>query len=77
MSIVPRIRLITMAAVGLTLAGGIVPAQAMAQTRQPTQSSASERKICVLEESTGRRIMRKVCRTRAQWERLGGLPTAN
>ena len=36
-------------------------------------SAASNRRICVNQETTGSRIPKRVCRTRAQWEQEGGL----
>ena len=35
----------------------------------------ADRRICVRQETTGSRLRTRVCRTRAQWEREGGVPT--
>ncbi len=77
-----RIRHITVAA-GLALAGAVAvaPAQAAPQeTRaganvQGQNQAAPERKICAREEMPNTRLSRRVCRTVAEWERLGGVPT--
>jgi hypothetical protein len=62
-----------------------VPAAAMAsdtstatQRQAASRSSASDRqsqRICVRDEMTGSRMVRNICRTRAEWDRAGGLPT--
>ena len=38
------------------------------------ESAASSRRICVYQETTGSRLPKRVCRTRQQWEREGGVP---
>lgn len=35
---------------------------------------ANPRRICVRMEMSGTRISREVCRTQAEWDRMGGLP---
>ena len=40
-------------------------------------SAQNERRICVDTETTGTRIKRRVCRTEAQWEAEGGVPSAD
>ncbi len=85
-----RIRTATTAAIALVLAGLSVPAAAQTQTnivnsaeRTATSSatrsspSADQRRICVRAEMTGTRVARDVCRTRAEWERAGGIPQAD
>ena len=60
---------------------------ALAQSQSPTSNSmksgsaaqagsanGSER-ICVRQETTGSRLRTRVCRTRDQWAREGGIPT--
>ncbi len=65
----------------LTLAG-----PAFAQSQAPLSNSSAEaeqthararanQRICVLQETTGTRLQRRVCRTREQWNREGGVPT--
>ena len=65
----------------LTLAG---PAFAQSQGNLSTPMAApaeagadadADRRICVRQETTGSRLRTRVCRTRAQWEREGGVPT--
>ncbi|HEX8364168.1 MAG TPA: hypothetical protein VF603_02670 [Allosphingosinicella sp.] len=83
MTIVPRIRFLTMAVASIALAGSLAPAQAApaaartgAAVRGQNQSPASsERRICVSADLTGSRIMRRICRTAAEWQRAGGIPT--
>lgn len=73
------------------LIAGAVPAQAdtvAAATATGSQSPASdtpnaqqqaradeERLICARIELPARRVRPRICRTRAQWENMGGLPT--
>jgi len=57
-------------------AGDTVTANASAQVRARTSSEANaEQRICVRAEITGSRMQRNICRTRAEWDRAGGLPT--
>lgn len=78
------------AAIALALAGLAGPAAAQTQSNivnsaERTASSSSrtatrsadQRQICVRDEITGSRLTRNVCRTRAEWERAGGLPNAD
>jgi Ni/Co efflux regulator RcnB len=82
MTIVPRTRLITIAAATVALAAGLAPAQAAPATAGRTganvqgqnQSADPSRRICVSAEVTGTRMTRRVCRTAAEWERAGGIP---
>ena len=48
------------------------PTAAASRTRSSAQS---DRRICVSVEMTGTRVARRVCRTEAEWEAQGGLPT--
>ena len=44
---------------------------------RPRASQASQdpnRRICVRADLSGSRISRHICRTRAEWDRVGGLP---
>jgi hypothetical protein len=85
-----RIRTAATAAAALVLAGLSVPAAAQTQsnivnsaerteTSSATSSSqpAAERRLCVRAEMTGTRLVRNVCRTRAEWNRAGGIPQAD
>jgi Ni/Co efflux regulator RcnB len=84
MTIVPRIRFITIAAACVALAGSMAPASAAAPAQGASrtganvqgqnQSADQSRKICATIEMTGTRMNRRVCRTAADWERAGGLP---
>jgi hypothetical protein len=81
MTIVPRIRFITIAAATVALAGSLAPAQAAPNTGRAganvqgqNQSADAARKVCATLELTGTRLARRVCRTPAEWERSGGLP---
>lgn len=58
---------------------------ALAQSQAPLSNSSiestgssasadSNRRICVRQETTGSRLRTRVCRTRDQWEREGGIP---
>ena len=49
------------------------PAQARAAASRA--NAQSERRICVNAEMTGSRLTNRICRTAAEWERMGGLPT--
>jgi hypothetical protein len=74
------------AAVAL-LAGLSAPALAQPADRQlrsdqsavnqarPVERTEESRRICVRMEMTGSRLTRTVCRTPAEWQRAGGLPT--
>jgi hypothetical protein len=83
MTIVPRIRFVTMAVASIALAGSLAPAQAApaaartgAAVQGQNQSAASaERRICVTADMTGTRVPRRICRTAAEWRRDGGIPT--
>lgn len=44
-------------------------------TAVSTVAMSADTKICVVERLTGSRIDKKVCRTKAQWEALGGVPS--
>lgn len=81
MTIVPRMRFITIAAASVALAASLAPAQAAptagrtgANVQGQNQSADSSRRICVSAEITGTRMTRRVCRTAAEWERAGGIP---
>ena len=84
MTILPRIRLITVAAASIALAGSLVPAQAApansagragASVQGQNQSADQGRRICVLSETTGSRLKQRICLTAAEWQREGGIPT--
>jgi hypothetical protein len=47
------------------------PASATTRTR----AAESDRRVCVSVEMTGTRVARRVCRTEAEWEAQGGLPS--
>lgn len=81
-------RTIGLVAAGLCLAGVTSPAFAQAQQRlvgtsrveavaaAPRASQAEQapaRLICVRDQLTGSHINRRVCRTQAEWDRMGGL----
>jgi hypothetical protein len=82
MTIIPRIRLVTTVAASIALAGGLAPAQAApgvaeragANVQGQNQSAGQNRRICASVETLGTRIVRRVCRTPAEWERAGGFP---
>ena len=73
------------------LAAGAVPAQADTavaaaaathsapageqQDARQQQRADEERLICARIELPARRVRPRICRTRAQWENMGGLPT--
>lgn len=46
--------------------------QLAAQQRSPNANS--ERRICAMVELTGSRVVRRICRTQAEWDRAGGVP---
>jgi hypothetical protein len=80
-------RTIGVVAAGLCLAGVTSPAFAQAQQRlvgtsrveavaaprAPQAEQAPARLICVRDQLTGSHINRRVCRTQAEWDRMGGL----
>ena len=74
--------LVSLAAGALVLAAGPALARTQANLSNSTDGVAAQRgasadanrRICVLQETTGSRLQKRVCRTRAQWERDGGLP---
>jgi hypothetical protein len=37
------------------------------------QTTAPRRRICVLQQFTGSRLPRKICKTQQEWDREGGL----
>ena len=81
MTIVPRTRFITIAAATIALAGSLAPAQAAptaaragANVQGQNQSADANRKVCATVELTGSRLVRRVCRTPAEWQRSGGIP---
>lgn len=74
------------ASAGLMLAALAAPAlaapvpsteenRAAAAQRDDTPRADSQRRICVRAEFTGTRLSRRVCKTAAEWEAAGGLPT--
>jgi hypothetical protein len=50
-------------------------ANASNTAQQRTPAAQRERRICVEAENTGTRVPRRICRTRAEWEREGGVPS--
>lgn len=90
MSAVIRARLVqaaSAAAAILLAAGTVAPVQAAvahAQARSAQSASDQARqtrnpgqRVCVVySPTTGSRIGERVCKTRAQWEREGGIPDA-
>jgi hypothetical protein len=74
--------LISFTASALIALGGPALAQSQASPSNSSEDraaarsgeSAASRRICVLQETTGSRLQKRVCRTRQQWEREGGLP---
>jgi len=78
-------RAAALAIAGLTIAGLSVPATATettpnqdrdqhaASTRQ--RHDGDQRKICVRAQLTGSRMMQRICKTAAQWDAEGGVPT--
>jgi hypothetical protein len=81
MTIVPRIRLVSIAVGSLALVGSIAPVQAApaasragATVHGQNQSASSERRICVRSDMPNTRISRRICRTPAEWNLAGGLP---
>jgi hypothetical protein len=82
MTNVSRIGFISVAAASLALAGSIAPAQAAqaasragATVQGQNQAASSERRICVRSEMPNTRISRRICRTQAEWDLAGGVPT--
>ena len=45
------------------------------QDARARQRADEERLICARIELPARRVRPRICRTRAQWENMGGLPT--
>lgn len=82
MTIVSRTRFITVAAASVALLGSLAPAQAApapasragANVQGQNQSAEQPRRICATMEFTGTRVTRRVCRTAAEWDRVGGVP---
>jgi hypothetical protein len=85
MTIVPRTCFMSVAAASLALVSSLAPAQAApAEIRagaavqgQNQSAAASDQRVCARVELSNTRVARRVCRTRAEWERMGGLPTAD
>lgn len=48
---------------------------AAAQAEARHSGGDDQRRICVRTELTGSRVQRTICKTAAQWEAEGGLPT--
>lgn len=46
-------------------------------TTQAKQTADSERRVCVRMEMPNTRLPRRVCKTAAEWEREGGVPSSN
>jgi hypothetical protein len=80
-----RIRFAVTATVGAVLFAGVASpvqafqgrsstAAAQATAAQADAVARQERQICVSTELTGSRMVRRICRTAAEWERAGGLP---
>lgn len=69
---------VTMTSFALTAPVSAAPGAAApvvtAATALATATDANT-KICVVERVTGSRLDKKICRTKAQWEALGGLPS--
>ena len=72
----------SIAAGALLALGGPAVAQSQAPTSNSTQPAAQagnsangSDRICVRQETTGSRLRTRVCRTRDQWAREGGIPT--
>lgn len=69
------------AAAALLAAGAAAPLQAATAdqqaAQQQSQNANSERRICVRTEMPSTRVARRICRTRAEWEALGGVPANN
>ena len=78
-----RTRFLAIAAASLMLAGTTAPAQAAPAQRAgatiqgQNQSASTDRKICIRMEMPNTRLPRKVCRTQSEWDRAGGVPTAD
>lgn len=66
------------AAAALLAAAAAAPLQALTldqqSAQQQGQSASSERRICAMVELTGSRLVRRICRTQAEWDRAGGVP---
>ena len=71
----------------LLIAGTVAPLQALAA---PSSASATisgvtgqgrpvttERRYCVMVETTGTLIRHRACKTAAEWARVGGIPVAD
>lgn len=69
------------AAAALLAAAAAAPLQAATADQQAAQQQSrnanAQRRICAMVEMSGSRVARRVCRTRAEWEALGGLPESN
>ncbi len=69
------------AAAALLASAVAAPLQASTIDQQTVQrqgqSASSERRVCAMVELTGSRVARRICRTRAEWEALGGVPANN
>lgn len=87
MTNMPRIRFITLAAASVALVGSLAPAQAAPNSNSTAnragatvhgqrQSAEAPRRLCVQSEMPNPRIRRNLCRTQAQWDRAGPIPTA-
>lgn len=86
MTIVPRIRFITVAA-GVALAGSLAPAQAAPASATATASRTGAnvqgqnhsadpgRRLCFRAEMPNSRIKPRLCRTEAEWDRSGWVLT--
>jgi hypothetical protein len=84
---IARFHTVAVAAASIILAGLAVPAAAQTQggvasstdqgssSRDARGSAENNRRICVRASITGSRLTREICRTRAEWERDGGIPT--
>lgn len=75
----PIAQLGVIAAAALLAAGAAAPLRAEATVQQARSSASADanadRRICVRMELPNSRLPRRVCRTQAEWDRLGGLPT--
>jgi hypothetical protein len=78
-----RARFLTLAAASFALAAATAPVQAAPAARASAniqgqnQSADAGRKICVRMEMPNSRLPRKICRTQAEWDRSGGVPTSD
>jgi len=68
--------LVTVTSFALTAPASAAPGAAPVMTAATALAAATDAstKICVVERLTGSRLDKKICRTKAQWEALGGLP---